>query len=402
MTSKEGSGLYPLGARSQGKLLSRTALVVAMLLGVVSHSFVFAQGTPESAPTEAALPEVIPPAPADPAPPVADPAPTDPIVEETDDQVPAGGDDANAGDDPTDVPATTVPTSDVNDDEASTPAIPDVPEAATEVADVAPAISFNPALLCNESGSRAPPVAGDMEWTYLDCKATWETSNVSTVSLQPTDPSVEWEIVAINDRKLQNPNTMILDPQPLTLTNANPAGAEFTTSEFELAMRVSCVDPTTITIPLTFKATSGENALEETATVKHQLNAKAATLPDVALTSAVFENASPTEGSAISTGVITMNYSNGSANCGWQITTTVADFVAPEGVLLASDLSLVEVSGPAGLICSINGGVITVIAPSGTAMPTSGTLSITVSMPVPETVSSGVYATSITADAGAP
>lgn len=292
---------------------------------------------------------------------------------------------------------------------AETPASPSTPEptetpipSPTPSPTPEPAVPFKPTMTCVNSPDSQAPVAGDTAWAYVDCTASWETKDVSGVSLLPVNAPVGWAIVPLNDRTIQNPDTMILNPKPLDLIDAHSASDEFVSSKFHLAMRVSCVDPTSVTVPLQFHAKSGADAVQETATVKHPLNATAATLPEVTLTSAVFEDVNPPEGTDVSTGAITMEYSNASEHCGWKITTNIEDFVAEDDVLSASDLSLVDVIGPDGLTSSIENGEITLFAAPGIPMPASGTITVTVSIPVPETVGSGVYSTTITADAGAP
>jgi hypothetical protein len=264
-----------------------------------------------------------------------------------------------------------------------------------------PVIPFDADITCMNAPNSQAPVAGDTGWSFIDCSLSWKTKNVSKVTIPPVIAPSGWNVVVLNDRQLQDPNQLTLKPQPLNLVDADLTDEQFATSRFHIASRVSCTAETAVTIPLKLNATSGEKNLDEVSTESVLISASAANLPDVDLTSAVFETVDHADGTTESTGVITMNYSNASENCGWNITTVVNDFVSPDGVIPASSLTVVEVNGPVGLTSTQDGGVITVHAAPGTPMPASSTISITVSVPVPESTSEGDYSTTISAKAGA-
>jgi hypothetical protein len=265
-----------------------------------------------------------------------------------------------------------------------------------------PPVPFDPALTCKPGAGDTSPITGATEWSWLDCGVTWATKDVSSVKIRHLDPTTGWEIVPVNDRVLDDPAVIARDGLDLTLTDDDSTDTGFLTSRFAIASRLACEATPSATIFLEFEATSGNEAAVETVSKELTIKAIPATVPDVHVASASFSTVDISSGAQVSTGTITVNYANASAFCGWTITTTVDDFVSSEGVIPASGLSLINVSGADGATSSRNVGTIVLLALPGTGIPSSGTITLTVSVPVPEEISAGDYTTTISSTAGAP
>lgn len=264
------------------------------------------------------------------------------------------------------------------------------------------AIPFAPQLTCVPAPGGAPVTIGAAGWAYLDCSMTWQTQDVSSVRLKPLPPVPGWEIVPLNDRALDDPSLLALSPADLWLIDRDLADAGFLSATFSIATRLGCDAQPYVDLRLEFEATSGEQGTVEPWTGQLPITASPATLPDVTLTSAVFEPVDPATGQLVSNGAITMTYSNASVSCGWNATIIVGDFVSGDTVLPASALVLTDVAGAPGMTWSQEGGAITLRAAQGTDMATDGAITVAVSMPVPEDISDGDYSTTISSTVSPP
>ena len=274
--------------------------------------------------------------------------------------------------------------------------------APTPTPTIEPPVPFDPTLTCNPGGGDTPPVAGATNWSWLDCTITWATKDVASVKIRPIDPVSGWEIVPVNDRGFDDPVELARNELDLVLLDDDPSDAGFFSSRFAIASRLACEATPTSTFSLEFVATSGHTGMEETVVRELTINAVPAALPEVQLTSALFSTVDVADGAQVSIGTITLNYANASAHCGWTITTVVDDFVSPDGLIPASSMTLIDASGVDGARSSQDGGAITIHSQPGGDFPISGTITLTVSVPVPATASGGDYATTITSTAGAP
>jgi hypothetical protein len=258
-----------------------------------------------------------------------------------------------------------------------------------------PAIPFAPQMTCLPAPGGTPLTTGAAGWTWLECTMTWQTEHVTALRLKPLPPVPGWEIAPVNNRELDDPSIMALNPTDLWLTDHDPADAGFYSTAFSIATRLSCDAQPIVDVRLEFEATSGEQGTIEPWTGQLPIAAASAAMPIVTLTSAVFEPVDPLSGVMVSNGTITMTYSNATAGCGWNATIAVGDFVSGGAVLPASALMLLDVTGVPGLTWSQDGGIITLGADSGIELPAEGIITVTVSMPIPEDIPEGDYSTTI-------
>ena len=288
----------------------------------------------------------------------------------------------------------------------------------------APAIPFVPVVTCDLIEGGALPVAGESAWSFQDCTVTWETENVSAVELQAWTEAAGWQAIAVSANALGNHELLDSSDGLLNLSDSNQGGEGFTSSRFYLGTRLGCTSSTASGINLDLTATStapvskgedgnplsdepGETVIETANLRDLSLDGRAASAPSVSVESVTFTSISPIAGPQVSTGTIRIGFA-GAPACGWQADVRFSDFDGdgsggglfslPEGTsftVSADFLATATISGPPGASISGGSGDYTISILSSADTPSTGVLTLTVSLDLPGPIFPGSYTTTV-------
>lgn len=347
-------------------------------------------------PTEAPPPPTEAPPPPTEAPlPTEVPAPTEEPVSPTEEPV-----------DPTEVPV------DPTEEPVDPTEVPTETPTPTPTPTAEPAIPFAPAVTCNLIEAGALPVAGESNWSFQDCTATWETENVSAVELHAWSDAAGWQVIAVNANALGNQEVLDASNGLLNLSDSNLEDEGFASSRFYIGTQLGCTSPTSALVNLDLTSTStapvpededgnplsnepGETVIEIAQLRDLTLDGQSPSAPVITIAAATFTPIDLMEGVMTSTGTVEVHFSDAPKACSWQLTLTFGDLANGDVVIPIGGLQLVDVVGIDAASVSLENGSFSIVQPGGVE-GASGAFAITTFLELSESVPAGEYATSLT------
>jgi hypothetical protein len=253
---------------------------------------------------------------------------------------------------------------------------------------------FAPLVSCTHHDGPLQPLAGSSAWSLYSCTLDWLIQDVEILRLAMTNVSRSgWEFIFLPDRNATNPSTEGVSELSLVI---GEGGLE--SGSVIIGARAGCSAATYVELPIV--ATAVTSRSDEIAEFVIPISAVAPTTPEVTIQSAHFETVDVGVGENQSIGTLHLDYRNVPIGCGWSVSIAVTPFVLDDGVEIAShSLSLISVSEASFVETSLGPGALSFSMPGEETIPTSGTMTVTVSLNVPNTSPEGTYTGTITVDA---
>jgi hypothetical protein len=276
-----------------------------------------------------------------------------------------------------------------------------------------PKIPFAPTLTCT------PEETLSSTWRTQLCSVAWETKGVVSVNAVVSTGGEGWVVAASSST---DSSTLETGASALEIVNTGSPESEFLGGQFVIGAKADCQAESAASISIEFTTTSvvaippenlavpGAEALPSdaldfvlstiTEVVTEQIvnQAPIPTSPEITISSATFLPVDISDARAPSIGTVQVDFAGADPACAWQLTLSYDAFSDGDVSIPLAGLEFVDLTGLDQAVTSFEQGVLIVTIPAGTGL-SSGSLVVTTSLDIPDTVSPGTYSTTITAGA---